>query len=60
MCNFQIMAVLQIRRGNWDNLKIILSTFLHENIFYDSSFELSLRDGSNEGSQHMLMLKNKK
>ena len=45
--------VLQIRRDNRDNL-VIISRFLCKNVFGDQSLELSRRDGSNEGSQHML------
>ena len=33
---------------------------LHKNIFCDSSLEPSRRDGSNEGSQYMFSLRNKK
>ena len=52
------VSVLQIRRGYRDNFGIIIS--LHHNIFYDPSLEPSHRDGSNEGSQHMFSLRNKK
>ena len=34
--------------------------FLHKNIFCEPSLEPSHRDGSNEGSQHMFSLRNKK
>ena len=34
--------------------------FLYKNIFCDPSLEPSRRDGSNEGSQHMFSLRNKK
>ena len=34
--------------------------YLYKNIFYDPSLEPSHRDGSNEGSQHMFLFKNKK
>ena len=34
--------------------------FLHKNIYCDSSLELSHGNGSNEGSQHMFLLRNKK
>ena len=34
--------------------------FLCKNIFCDPSLELSRRDGSNDGSQHMFSLRNKK
>ena len=50
---------LQIRRGNSDNLGII-SIFLHKNIFCDPSLQPSRQDGSNEGSQDMFSLRNKK
>ena len=49
---------LQIR-GNRDNLGII-SHISSLNIFRDPSLEPSPRDGSNEGSQHMFSLRNKK
>ena len=52
--------VLQIKRDNRDNLGII-SHISPLNIFCDLSLELSHRDGSNEGPQHMFSLrKNKK
>ena len=54
-----IDGVLQIRRGNRDNLGI--SSYISPlNIFCDPSLEPSHRDGSNEGSQHMFSLRNKK
>ena len=34
--------------------------FLYISMFSDSPLELSQRDGSNEGSQHMVLLKGKK
>ena len=37
-----------------------LVIFLHKNIFCDPSLELSHRDGSNEGSQHIFSLRNRK
>ena len=49
-------AVLQIRRGNWDNLGIIF----HENIRCDPPLDPSHRDISNKGSQHMFLLRNNK
>ena len=52
-------TVLQIRRGNRDNLGII-SIFFHKNISCDPPLEPSHRDGSNDGSQHMFSLRNKK
>ena len=52
------IIVLQIRRGNKDNLGIIFHIY-HQNIFRDPSLEPSRRDGSNEGSQHMFSLRNK-
>ena len=45
--------------GTSGNLGII-SHFLHKNIFCDQSLEPSHRDGSNEGSQSMFSLGNKK
>ena len=51
--------MLQIRRGNWDNLEIIYH-FFRKRIFSDPSLELSRRDGSNEESQHMFLLRDKK
>ena len=51
--------VLQIRRGKKDNLRDNL-VLLHKNIFCDPSLELSYRDSSNVGSQHMFSLRNKK
>ena len=57
--SFSIVAVCQLRRGNRDNLEIISHNF-HKNIFCDPSLEPSSQDGSNEGSQHMFSLRNKK
>ena len=51
--------MLQIRRDNKDNFEII-AIFLHKNIFCDPLLEPCHRDGSNEGSQHMFSLRNKK
>ena len=63
MSNSDVIAlaftVLQIRRGNRDNLGIISHIF-HKNILCDPSLEPSHRDGSNEGSQYMFSLRNKK
>ena len=56
----QTKTVLQIRRSNKDNLGIIIHIFFYKNIFCDPSLEPSDRDGSNDGSQHMFLLKNKK
>ena len=56
---FYSLAVLQIRRSNRYNLEIIFH-ISPKNIFWDPSLEPSHRDGSNEGSQHMFSLKNKK
>ena len=50
---------LQIRRSNIYNLEIIFH-ISPINIFCDPSLEPSRRDGSNEGSQHMFSLGNKK
>ena len=52
-------AVFQIRRGSRDILGII-STVLHKSIYCDPSLEPSRRDGSDEGSQHMFSMRNKK
>ena len=53
-------AVLQRRRGNRDNFVIIINILQKKNILCDLSLEPSHRDGSNEGSQHMFSLRNKK
>ena len=45
-----IIAELQIRRGNRDNLRI---NFLKKNVCCDPSLELSHRDGSNDRSISM-------
>ena len=50
---------LQIRKDDRDNLET-MTIFFHKNIFCDPSLESSRRDGSNEGSQHMFLLKKKK
>ena len=54
------VSVLQIKRGNRDSFGILIHFFFIKNIFCDPSFELSHRDGSNERSQHMFSLRNKK
>ena len=51
-------AVLQIRRGKSDNLGIIFHITPLKHMF-DPSLKPSCRDGSNEGSQHMFLLRNK-
>ena len=56
---FKYMSELQIRRSNRYNLEIIFH-LSPKNIFCDPSLEPSRRDGSNEGSQHMFSLGNKK
>ena len=48
---------LQIRRGKRDNLESVL---LLKKICCDPSLEPPRRDSSNEGSQHMFSLRNKK
>ena len=48
--------MLQIKRDNRDNYTI----FVPKNISCDPSLEPSHPDGSNEGSQHMFSLRNKK
>ena len=53
-------SVLQIKRSSRDNLEIIIPMFPKKNIFFDPSLEPSHRDGSNEGSQYMFSLRNKK
>ena len=55
---FGIRPMLQIRRGNSDNLGII-SHISPQNIFCDSLLQPSHQEGSNEGSQHMSSLRNK-
>ena len=52
------MSVLQIRRGNRDNLGI--SLLICRNIHCDPSLELSGQDSSNDGSQHMFSFNTKK
>ena len=52
-------SVLHIRRGKRGNLGII-SILLLYNIFCDPSLEPFCADGSNEGSQHMFLLRNNK
>ena len=37
-----------------------MNSFLHTNCCCDPSVECSCRDGSNKGSQHVFLLKNKK
>ena len=51
-------AVLQIIRGNKDNLGIILHIF-HKYKSCDTSLEWSCQDGTNEGSQHKCLSRNK-
>ena len=53
------MAELQIRRGNRNNSERFFYA-LNENICYDPSLEPSQQDGSNEGSQCMLLWKTRK
>ena len=38
----------------------ITSIFLHKNICFDPSLDPPHQEGSNEGSQHMFLLRNKK
>ena len=52
------MTVLQIRRNKRDNLRIMFHYSFKA--CCDPSLEPSRRDGSNEGSLHMLPLRNKK
>ena len=51
--------MFQIRGGDRDNFGIVLHISEYK-LGCDPSLELSHRDGSNEGSQHMFTLKNKK
>ena len=53
-------SVFQIRRGNRNKFGIIIHIFFHKNIFCGPSLELSHQEGSNEGSQHTFLLRNKK
>ena len=39
---------------------IFFFLILHKSIGCDPSYELSKRDGSEEGSQHMVLMRNKK
>ena len=50
----EIRPELQIRGVTEDNLKIFVSLFLNKNICCDPSLESSRRDGSVDGSQHMI------
>ena len=52
-------TVLQIRKSNRDNLGIISHISPSKHIC-DPSLEPSHRDGSNEGLQHMFLMRNKK
>ena len=52
--------VLQIRKVKRDNLGIFSHIPPKKYIFCDPPLEPSRRDGSNEGSQHMFLLRNKK
>ena len=56
----ELAAVLQIRMGNRDNFGIIIHNFRKKKHICDASLEPSHRNGSNEGSQHMFSLRNKK
>ena len=56
----ELAAVLQIRKGNRDNFGIFIHIFHKKNHICDPSLEQSRREGSNEGSQHMFILRNKK
>ena len=57
---YELAAVLQIRMGNRDNFGIFIHIFPQKNQISDPSLEPSHRDGSNEGSHHMISLRNKK
>ena len=54
----EISAPDQKRRK--EIIKGLFAIYLHKNIFCDQSLEPSCQDGSNEGSQHMFSLRNKK
>ena len=54
-----VLSMLQIRKENRDNLEIIRH-ISKKKTFFDKSLEPSQRDSSNEGSQHMFSLRNKK
>ena len=56
----ELAAVLQIRMGNRDNFGIFIHIFSYISYICDPSLEPSRRDRSNEGSQHMFSLRNKK
>ena len=63
LCIFVYFSAPDYRNGNKDNKGIIffyIATFLHKNKFCDPPLEPSQRDGSNAGSQHMFLLRNKK
>ena len=51
---FPPFASVPDKKGDRDNL------FLHKNVFSDPSLEPSCQEGSNEGSQHRFLLRNKK
>ena len=59
LCGNGNLTSAQVRRGYRDDLGIIVHIF-HTNIFCDPSLEPSRRDGSNEGSQRMFLLRNRK
>ena len=53
-------SVLQIRRANRDNFGIISLISHKKKRNCDPTLEPSHQNGSNEGSQHMFSLRNKK
>ena len=55
----ELAAVLQIRMGIRDTLGIFIHIFSLKHIC-DPSLEPSHHDGSNDGSQYMFSLRNKK
>ena len=60
-CMIWLHHVLEIRRGSRAGVvKGHFSLFFHVNIYCDPSLEPPRRDGSNEGSQCMYWLRNKK
>ena len=56
---YSLFAVLQIRRGKRDNLRILFNITPLKLTLYPSLKPLH-QDGSNEEAQHMFLLRNKK
>ena len=64
LCNYMYLLEIDesaavLRMGNRDTFGIIIHIFSRKHIC-DPSLEPSRRDGSNEGSQYMFSLRNKK